>query len=176
MLDEVPYEARLVRFGLDFGYTNDPTAIVGIYYYNGGYILDEVIYQKGLSNKDIADILNLQGKATCVADSAEPKSIDEIKSYGVIVLPATKGAGSITQGIQYIQEQKISVTKRSTNLWKEYNNYLWVTDKDGKILNVPQDFLNHTMDAIRYGFDKINPQNQIPKVIPQNNFNQWTIS
>jgi hypothetical protein len=78
-----------------------------------------------------------------VADSAEPKSIDEIKSYGVIVLPATKGQGSINQGIQYIQEQKISVTKRSTNLWKEYNNYLWVTDRDGKILNVPQDFMNH---------------------------------
>ena len=176
MCDDVPHEARLVRFGLDFGYTNDPTAIVGIYYYNGGYILDEIIYQKGLSNKDIADILNLQGKATCVADSAEPKSIDEIKSYGVIVLPATKGAGSVTQGIQYIQEQKISVTKRSTNLWKEYNNYLWVTDRDGKILNVPQDFLNHTMDSIRYGFDKINPDNQIPRIIPQNNFNQWTIS
>lgn len=176
MLDEVPHEARLVRFGLDFGYTNDPTAIVGIYYYNGGYILDEIIYQKGLSNKDIADILNLQGKATCVADSAEPKSIDEIKSYGVIVLPATKGAGSITQGIQYIQEQKISVTKRSTNLWKEYNNYLWVTDRDGKILNIPQDFLNHTMDALRYGFDKINPENQIPRIIPQNNFSQWTIN
>lgn len=175
-VDDIPHEARLVRFGLDFGYTNDPTAIVGIYYYNGGYILDEVIYQKGLSNKDIADVLLLNGKATCIADSAEPKSIDEIKNYGVIVLPATKGAGSINQGIQYIQEQKISVTKRSTNLWREYNNYLWVTDKDGKILNVPQDFLNHTMDAVRYGFDKINPENQIPKVIPQNNFSKWTIA
>jgi len=175
-VDEIPHEARLVRFGLDFGYTNDPTAIVAIYYYNGGYILDEIIYQKGMSNKDIADVLLLNGKATCIADSAEPKSIDEIKSYGVIVLPATKGAGSVSHGIQYIQEQKISVTKRSTNLWKEYNNYLWTTDKDGKILNVPQDFLNHSLDAIRYGFDKINPENQIPKVIPQNNFNKWTIS
>jgi phage terminase large subunit len=174
-LDDIPFEARLVRHGLDFGYTNDPTAIVSIYYYNGGYILDEVIYQKGLSNKDIADVLNLQGKATCVADSAEPKSIDEIKSYGVIVLPATKGQGSINQGIQYIQEQKISVTKRSTNLWKEYSNYLWVTDRDGKILNVPQDFMNHCLDAMRYGFDKINPDNQIPRIIPQNNFQQWTI-
>jgi phage terminase large subunit len=176
MVDEIPHEARLVRYGMDFGYTNDPTAIVGIYYYNGGYILDEVIYQKGLSNKDIADILNVNPKATVIADSAEPKSIDEIKSYGVIVLPATKGQGSINQGIQYIQEQRISVTKRSTNLWKEYSNYLWMTDKDGKILNVPQDFLNHCCDALRYGFDKINPDNQIPKIIPQNNFQQWTIS
>ena len=176
MVDEIPHEAKLVRHGLDFGYTNDPSAIVSIYYYNGGYILDEIIYQKGLSNKDLADILNLQGKATCVADSAEPKSIDEIKSYGVIVLPATKGAGSVNQGIQYIQEQKISVTKRSTNLWKEYNNYLWVTDRDGKILNIPQDFLNHMMDGVRYGFDKLNPNNNVPTYIPQNNFNQWTLS
>jgi len=175
-VDEIPHEARLVRYGLDFGYTNDPTAITAIYYYNGGYILDEVIYQKGLSNKDIADILNVNPKATVIADSAEPKSIDEIKSYGVIVLPATKGQGSINQGIQYIQEQRISVTKRSTNLWKEYSNYLWMTDKDGKILNVPQDFLNHSLDSVRYGFDKINPDNQIPKVIPQNNFNRWAIN
>ena len=176
MVDDIPHEARLVRYGMDFGYTNDPTAIVAIYYYNGGYILDEVIYQKGLSNKDIADILNVNPRATVIADSAEPKSIDEIKSYGVIVLPATKGQGSINQGIQYIQEQRISVTKRSTNLWKEYSNYLWMTDRDGKILNVPQDFLNHCCDALRYGFDKINPDNQIPKIIPQNNFQQWTIS
>lgn len=176
MVDEIPHEARLVRYGLDFGYTNDPTAITAIYYYNGGYILDEVIYQKGLSNKDIADILTVNPKATVIADSAEPKSIDEIKSYGVIVLPASKGQGSINQGIQYIQEQRISVTKRSTNLWKEYSNYLWMTDKDGKILNVPQDFLNHCLDSIRYGFDKINPDNQIPKFIPQNNFQQWTLS
>jgi phage terminase large subunit len=175
MVDEIPHEARLVRYGLDFGYTNDPTAIVAIYYYNGGYILDEIIYQKGLSNKDIADILNVNPKATVIADSAEPKSIDEIKSYGVIVLPATKGQGSVSQGIQYIQEQRISVTKRSTNLWKEYSNYLWMTDRDGKIINAPQDFLNHCMDSIRYGFDKINPDNQIPKIIPQNNFQQWTI-
>lgn len=175
-VDSIPHEARLIRYGLDFGYSNDPTAIVAIYYYNGGYILDEIIYQKGMSNKDIADILNLQIKATCIADSAEPKSIDEIKSYGVVILPASKGQGSINQGIQFIQEQKISITKRSTNLWREYSNYLWETDKDGKILNVPQDFMNHTLDAIRYGFDKINPENQIPKVIPQNNFNQWTIS
>ena len=176
MVDEIPHEARLVRYGLDFGYTNDPTAITAIYYYNGGYILDEIIYQKGLSNKDIADILNVNPKATVIADSAEPKSIDEIKSYGVIVLPASKGQGSINQGIQYIQEQRISVTKRSTNLWKEYSNYLWMTDRDGKILNTPQDFLNHSLDSIRYGFDKINPDNQIPRVIPQNNFQQWTIS
>src|SRR5690606_12925356 len=156
IIDEIPHEARLERFGLDFGYTNDPTALVAIYYYNGGYILDEIIYQKGLSNKQIADVLlGLPQQALVYADSAEPKSIDEIRSYGVSILPCTKGRDSIQQGIQYVQNQRISVTKRSLNISKEYRNYLWQTDKDGKYLspNVPIDIFNHCMDAIRYGFD-----------------------
>lgn len=159
-LGEIPHEARLERRGLDFGYSNDPTAIVDVYYYNGGYILDEVTYQKGLSNKQIADILkNLEKQQTLVmADSAEPKSIDELKLYGVNVLPAQKGPGSVTQGIQYIQDQRISVTKRSVNLIKEYRNYLWKTDKDGKILNTPEDLWNHALDATRYAFEGLRPR------------------
>lgn len=174
-VDDIPHEARLVRYGLDFGYSQDPSALVGIHYYNGGYILDEIIYQKGLSNKAIADILHLQPQATVVADSAEPKSIDEIKSYGIVILPATKGPGSVNQGIQFVQSQKISLTKRSVNLWKEYSNYLWNTDKNGKTINEPQGFNDHLMSAVRYGFDKINPESQMQKYVPQS-FNQWTIS
>ena len=174
-IEDMPHEARLVRYGLDFGYSQDPSALVGIHYYNGGYILDEIIYQKGLSNKAIADILHLQPQATVVADSAEPKSIDEIKSYGIVILPATKGPGSVNQGIQFVQSQKISLTKRSVNLWKEYSNYLWNTDKNGKTINEPQGFNDHLMSAVRYGFDKINPESQMQKYVPQS-FNQWTIS
>lgn len=155
ILDSIPHEARLERYGLDFGYTNDPTAIVAIYKYNGGYILDEITYQKGLSNKNIADILLLQPKALVIADSSEPKSIAEIKSYGVTILPADKGAGSVSQGIQYVQSQKISLTKQSINLIKEYRNYVWITDRDGKILNEPVDLNNHTMDALRYGLQTL---------------------
>jgi phage terminase large subunit len=161
VIDEIPHEAQLTRYGLDFGYTNDPTAIVAIYRYNEGFILDEITYQKGLSNKNIADILINLPSALVIADSAEPKSIDEIKEYGVTILPSQKGPGSVNQGIQYIQQQRISVTKRSINLLKEYRNYLWLTDKEGKILNEPQDFLNHQLDAIRYGFNG----QQIPKPI-----------
>lgn len=151
---DLPHEARLRRYGLDFGYTNDPTAIVGIYEYNGGYILDEVAYQKGLSNKDIADLFKNQPKALIIADSAEPKSIAELKLYGLNILPAQKGKGSILQGIQFVQDQRISVTKQSTNILKEYRNYLWLTDRvSGKTVNEPQDFLNHSMDALRYGLD-----------------------
>lgn len=153
IIDEIPHEARLERYGLDFGYSNDPTSIVAIYYYNGGYILDEITYQKGLSNKQIADVLNNQPKALVMADSAEPKSIDEIKLYGVNILPVIKGQGSVNQGIQYVQDQQISITQRSTNGIKEYRNYMWMTDRDGKILNTPIDLWNHFIDATRYGFD-----------------------
>lgn len=156
IVDEIPHEARLERRGLDFGYTNDPTAIVDIYYWNGGYILDEVAYQAGLSNRAIADILKGQPEPNIltIADSAEPKSIDELKLYGLNVIPAIKGPGSIQQGIQYVQDQRISVTKRSVNLLKEYRNYLWKTDRDGKFLspNVPEEGGDHCLDAIRYGF------------------------
>ncbi len=157
IIEEIPHEARLERYGLDYGYTNDPTAIVAIYYYNNGYILDEITYQKGLSNKQIADILLNQVSALVVPDSAEPKSNDELISYGVNVLPANKGQGSVLQGIQWIQHQRISVTKRSVNVIKEYRNYLWKTDKDGKILNEPEHQFSHSMDAIRYGMESNKP-------------------
>lgn len=150
IIDEIPHEARLERYGLDFGYTNDPTAIVAVYYYNGGYILDEITFQKGLSNKQIADILSNHDTALVIADSAEPKSIDEIASYGISIVGAEKGKDSINHGISLVQSQRISVTKRSINLIKEYRNYLWQTDKYGKVINEPDVIFNHCMDALRY--------------------------
>jgi len=160
IIDDIPYEARLERRGLDFGYSNDPTALIDVYYYNGGYIFDEQIYQKGLSNKQIADVINNLPKANTlvIADSAEPKSIDELRLYGVNVIGANKGQGSINQGIQYIQDQRISITKRSTNAIKEYRNYMWKTDRDGKILNVPEDIFNHAGDAERYAMESLRPK------------------
>jgi phage terminase large subunit len=156
VIDEMPHEARLERFGLDFGYSNDPAAIVGIYKYNGGIILDEITYLKGLSNKDLADILLNNPRALVIADSAEPKSIDEISSYGISILASNKGQGSVLQGIQYVQQQRISVTKRSSNVLKEYRNYLWQIDKEDKIINEPEVVWNHAMDAIRYGLESLN--------------------
>jgi phage terminase large subunit len=170
-IDELPHEARLVRHGLDFGYSNDPTAIVGIYEYNGGYIFDEECYQKGLTNKQIADLLINIERGLVVADSAEPKSIDEIHSYGVNVIGSNKGKGSVLQGIQYVQDKRVSVTKRSINILKEYRNYLWMTDKDGKIINEPSPIFNHSMDALRYGMESLRPAQPIdwdnlPKYVP----------
>lgn len=154
-IDEIPHEARLVRRWLDFGYSNDPTAIGDIYYYNGGYILDEQVYRKGLLNKDIADRINLLPDTLTVADSAEPKSIDELKLYGVNIIPAIKGQGSITQGISAVQGVQISYTKRSVNIKKEYDNYAWQEDKDGNNLNKPIDLFNHHMDGIRYAIQTL---------------------
>lgn len=155
-VDSIPHEARLERYGLDFGYTNDPTAIVALYYYNGGYIIDEVTFQRKLDNKAIADIFLNKEKALIIADSAEPKSIDEIGSFGVSISGAVKGQGSVYQGIQYVQRQRISVTTRSSNVIQAYQNYIFATDRDGHILNEP-DNSNHmwsnTMDAIRYAFN-----------------------
>ena len=150
LIDSVPKEARLERYGLDFGYTNDPTAIVAIYYFNGGYILDEMLYLRGLPNKEIADSLKTYKPALIIADSAEPKSIDEIRSYGLNITGADKGQDSVRHGIQIVQDNIISVTKQSTNLIKEYRNYLWQTDKNGKILNEPEKGSDHALDAIRY--------------------------
>lgn len=158
IIDEIPHEARLERRWLDFGYTNDPSAIGDLYYYNGGYILDEQLYQKGMSNKDLADFLKNLPKAITIADSAEPKSIDEIKSFGLNVLPSQKGADSIRQGISVVQAQKISVTRRSFNILKEYKNYLFLTDKNGKIMNEEDPkFPNHHMAGIRYAITSLVP-------------------
>lgn len=157
IIDEIPHEARLERRGLDFGYTNDPTAIVDVYKYNGGFILDELVFQKGLSNKQISDILINKERILTIADSAEPKSVDELCAYGINVIGATKGPDSIRQGIQIIQDQRISVTKRSLNVIKEYRNYMWKEDKNGKILNEPEGGFDHTMDAIRYAMSSYVP-------------------
>lgn len=156
IIDEIPYGAELKRYGLDFGYSNDPTVVVAVYYYDGGYIWDEIVYKKGMLNKQIADTLLVQEQqALVVADSAEPKSIDEIRLYGVNIVPTIKGPGSINKRIQYIQGKKISVTKRSTSIIREYRNYVWVTDKDGKIINEPIDINNHAMDAGGYAMNSM---------------------
>lgn len=159
-LDEVPFEARLERRGLDFGYATDPLGLVDVYYHNGGYILDERLYVKGMSNPSLASyIKNIEhGSTLVVADSAEPKSIDEVKSYGVAIVGAEKGPGSLNRGIKHVQAQRISVTKQSVNLIKEYRKYMWKFDKNDRNMGIPEDHqADHLLDAARYALEALAP-------------------
>ena len=136
---------------MDWGYSNDPTSLIAMYKYNDAYIFDELIYQKGLLNSDISDLLKTNGVNDIVyADSAEPKSIAELNSYGHNVLPVTKGRDSIVYGLNLINQNKVYVTSRSKNLINELQNYIWMVDKQGNKLNKPIDAYNHAIDAMRY--------------------------
>ena len=148
IINKIPEDARLIGLGLDFGYTNDPTAIIEIYKYNDKRILNEICYRTGMVNADIARVL--PNKATVWADSAEPKSIEEIRRFGVDIRGVTKGRDSINFGIQTMQGQDYLVTSHSTNLIKELRQYSWDKDRNGKTLNKPIDIFNHCIDAVRY--------------------------
>lgn len=152
-VDGIPKDARLLGYGIDFGYSNDPTTLVALYQWNGSYIWDELIYQAGLTNGDIAKMMKSLGVRPTdfiVADSAEPKSIEEINRYGFKIKPSEKGPDSINFGIDLLQETDFLVTKRSTNMIKELRRYMWDRDKHGKALNKPIDAFNHTIDPMRY--------------------------
>lgn len=140
--------------GIDFGFTNDPTAIVDNMLAEGDVWIDELAYDRGLTNPDIARIIiDRVGKGVpIVADSAEPKSIAELKSFGLNVEGALKGPDSVSTGIQVMNRYKKHITQRSTNILDEYRRYRWAEDKNGNTLNVPIDKYNHSIDAQRYVF------------------------
>jgi phage terminase large subunit len=145
-------------FGLDFGYTNDPSAFFcGFIDVQNKklYVWDE-IYQKGMSNKRIYDAITEAGynKERITGDSAEPKSIDELKGYGLRIKGAEKGKDSIKNGIQWIQDLEIIIHPRCVNYITEISNYTWDKDKFGTKLNAPIDDFNHLMDAMRYALEK----------------------
>ena len=158
-IDEVRRTPGIISaFGLDFGYTNDPsTLFCGLLDLTEKrlFVFDEM-YQKGLSNKRIAETVQAMGygKERITADSAEPKSIDELKSLGLRVRAATKGKDSIKNGIQWIQDLEIIIHPRCVNFITEISNYTWDQDKFGTKLNVPIDDFNHLMDAMRYALEK----------------------
>jgi len=139
-------------YGLDFGYTNDPTAIVKVLKGNERIYIDEICYQSGLTNSDIAALLKDAGynRELVICDSAEPKSIEELRRFGINAIGADKRKGSILAGIDTLRRSKVIITRRSTNIRKENKYYQWQQAKDGKFVNVPKDFQNHSIDAIRY--------------------------
>lgn len=150
LVDDMPADYSDRRLGLDFGFSSDPAAVVDIKYHNGELYLDEVLYETHLLNSmiyaELSDFHNLK----VIADSAEPKSIADLKSLGLNIHPSVKGNDSINNGISLLKEFKLNVTKRSVNLIKELRAYRWATDKEGNSTNKPVDAYNHLLDALRY--------------------------
>jgi len=159
-IDEMPADARLLGYGLDFGYSNDPTAIVEVWKWNDKRILNQICYRKGLSNKEIAKFIPTL--MPCYCDSAEPKSIAELQTLGINAYPVTKGPDSITYGIQIMQEENYLITKSSVDLINEFQKYTWKKDRrTNDKINKPIDNWNHAIDATRYhemesiGYDNV---------------------
>jgi len=153
IVDSMPTEYKWKAYGQDFGFTNDPSALIDVTYANGELWLDEIIYETGLTNSDLSTKYAENGllrRSEIIADSAEPKSIEEIHRMGWFIKPAHKGKDSILNGIDILKRYKINITKRSTNLIKEFRNYTWQVDKDGNHINKPIDYYNHGIDAVRY--------------------------
>jgi phage terminase large subunit len=152
IVEEVPTDAKFIGNGLDFGFTNDPSADVNVFMQNGELYLDEIFYDTGLTNPQIADKLKAASITNnVVADSSEPKSIKEISQLGIRIEGAEKGPDSVNNSIDVLKRFKINVTRNSVNLRKELNQYKWRVDKlTGKALNEPVDFMNHAIDAVRY--------------------------
>jgi phage terminase large subunit len=151
IIDKIPEDARLLGYGLDFGFSQDPAALIAIYKYNDELVVDEVVYQTGLLNSELSNIMKQSGvKGEIFADSAEPKSIQELKRYGHQVKPVEKGKDSVNYGIQILQQKRMLVTRRSTNILDEFSKYMWKKNRDGGYEKTPIDAYNHACDALRY--------------------------
>lgn len=151
IVDKMPEAYKGRWLGLDFGY-NDPTALLDVRLSEGKIWIDEVLYHQHLTNHDIHKAISSAGMlgVQIIADSAEPKSIEELRRLGCRIEPARKGADSVRVGISTLQRYSLCVTRRSANVRKELNNYKWKVDSTGNITNEPVDMFNHSLDALRY--------------------------
>lgn len=168
IIEEVPEGCRFIGNGLDFGFTNDPTANVDVWMQDGCLIIDERLYSTGLTNQDICkelESLGIPKRRGIIADSAEPKSIEEIQRQGWAIEPAQKGKDSINISIGGIKNYGIKITRNSTNLRKELMNYKWKVDRStGNPTNEPIDAFNHAIDAVRYVYlNRLNVSEARPK-------------
>jgi phage terminase large subunit len=157
--DKIPKDAEFISYGLDWGFTNDPTSLIEVYRYESKIYVNELLYQTQLTNSDIVAKLKafqINTSQCIVADSAEPKSIQDLTNAGYYVEPARKGPDSIKASIDRLQQYDIVVTKNSLNLIKELRQYKWAKDREGKALNAPEDVMNHAIDCLRYvGLNKL---------------------
>lgn len=152
-VDSIPKEAEFIAYGMDFGFTADPTTLTAVYRYNSELYIDELIYKTKLTNSDIVkelEVLGVKKHEMIVADSAEPKSIEDIRRAGYRIEGAKKGADSIKNGLDTLLRYPINITKRSVNLRNELRTYRWASDKEGKQTNIPEAGNEHAIDGIRY--------------------------
>jgi phage terminase large subunit len=151
---ELPKEAELIDYGLDFGFSNDEAALIAGYKWNGKIILKELIFKKGLTNPQLSNLFkDVVDPSYCIwADSSEPKSIQELRNLGWAIYGVKKGPDSVIHGINLMQQREILITEDSQNLINEFQRYSWQTDNIGKSMNKPQDKWNHGIDAVRYLF------------------------
>lgn len=150
IVPEIPFWVKQRWRFVDFGFTNDPTAIGTVGYYNNTIFIDEECYRTQMLNADIAREIKRHPPLKCWCDNAEPKTVRELQLAGIPALATRKGAGSVVDGIQFMQGLQICVTERSVNAKKEFDNYTWQQDKNGHWLNVPVDDYNHIIDGVRY--------------------------
>jgi phage terminase large subunit len=152
IVDETPEDAEFIAFGMDFGFSIDPSTLVCISKRDKDLYIDELLYKKGLVTADIIKHLtDLDiGRNEIWADSAEGRLIEEIYRSGFNIKPVKKGKDSIRMGIDLMQQYRLNVTKRSTNTIQEFSEYVWMVDKNGNFENIPVDYSNHSIDAIRY--------------------------
>lgn len=153
-VDEIPVAARKHKFrGIDFGYANDPTAIADLYFSGKDVYIDELCYQTEMLTSDIVKVFKDNDPSVkCISESADPRLVQEIYRAGVNIHPVVKYPGSVQAGIQTMQSYRFHITRRSFNAKKEFKNYVWQQDKEGKWLNVPVDAWNHVIDLSRYVF------------------------
>ena len=159
-VDAIPNDAKLLGYSMDFGFTNDPTTLVGVYKMDNELYFDELLYRTNMTNNDIGNFMksiNITRPYDIVADSAEPKSIQELRLQGFNMQPAAKGQDSIKIGIDILKRYQMNITKQSTNIIKELRIYQWEKDRDGKLTGKPIDHSNHSIDAMRYfALNKLN--------------------
>lgn len=188
IIDKIPHEARLEARGLDFGYARDKLAICDIYRYSGGFIIDELVSRVGMLNRQAADQILLQPdpNVLTIADSAEQKSIAEMQEYGVNIIGVQKigtQTGAISgnkesftnSAIQFVQAQRISITKSSTNFIKSYRNFMWQTDKDGNIIPKYDHYMSDEMMSVVYGMTAFAPREAPQESYSSGNFEEMWI-
>ena len=151
-VEQVPDRAQFISFGLDWGFTNDPSALISVYKDGLDLYVEEHLYETGLTNNDLSRKMRDLGieRQEIIADSAEPKSITELSRHGFLIKGASKGPDSIRLGIDVMKRHRINITRESINLIKEMQSYKWKTDRDGNQINEPESGNDHAIDALRY--------------------------